>query len=321
MPLSQQLLPRRDEQVDPSVVKAIDTGRYDVDGADILTFGLDMTCNLSCPSCRKERIVEKVSQATEKTRAIEEKLYPLLPSVKRLHINPAGELFASKPARRLLELIDDERCPNLILNIISNGTLFDETEWNRYPGIHGKVWTVRISTDAATKPTFEKLRRLGNYDVFLENARFLGSLRRSGRIGMLRFSFTYQVDNFREMIDFVEFVKSVGGDYALFERLHNNYRTFSDADFRQKEVHRRDHPLHADFIRIVNDPVFRDTKSVLHDFEFPGREKTVEEVSGARQRDVELRQRLEAFCNERKVAVPSDHYRQLDELSAFGVNS
>ena len=59
-------------------------------------------------------------------------MLPLLPSLKILHINPAGELFVSRPSRKLLELITDERCPDLVLDIISNGTLFSEGEWNKF---------------------------------------------------------------------------------------------------------------------------------------------------------------------------------------------
>src|ERR1700728_1507875 len=108
--MSQGLLPTRKEVTNPRVIRALASEKYDVDGVDVINFGLDLTCNLACPSCRTRRIVEKMSETAEKTRAVEEKLYPLLPQVKLLHINPAGELFASKPSRRLLELIDGERC-------------------------------------------------------------------------------------------------------------------------------------------------------------------------------------------------------------------
>src|SRR5262249_28589796 len=162
----------------------------------------------SCPSCRTHRIVEKRSASMEKARAVEEKLIGLLPRTKVLHTNPAGEIFASKPSRKLLKLINDERCPDLRLSIISNGTLFSEEEWNKFPGIHNKIRYIRISVDAARKESFEKLRRLGRYEPFLENMRFLRQLRRSGIIPQLKFSFTYQVDNFREMPEFVDFCES-----------------------------------------------------------------------------------------------------------------
>ena len=274
--LNQDRLQRRERLTDPRIAQAVASGRFEVEGVDSLTFGLDLTCNLSCPSCRTDRIIEKPSEANEKAQAVETKLYPLLPTVKVLHINPSGELFASKPSRRVLELIDDERCPDLFLEIISNGTLFTEREWNRYPNIHDKVWSVRISTDAATKDTFEKLRRLGRYEIFMENMKFLSRLRSSGRIGLLYFSFTYQLDNFREMRDFAAFTSSMNGDFAIFERLQN-MGAFSEEDFRQKAVHRPEHPLYNDFLAAIDHPMFRDARRVIHDFDFLGHQRPTDE--------------------------------------------
>src|SRR5262249_719980 len=161
-------------------------------------------------------------------------------------INPAGELFVSKPSRKLLELINDQRCPDLRLDIISNGTLFSREEWAKFPGIHNKIRSVRISIDAATKETFEKLQRLGKYDVFVRNLQFLRELRDRGVIPRLWFSFTYQLENFREMKAFVHFCNEMHADYAIFERLQN--LVFSHEEFRQKAVHYPDHPLYSEFI-------------------------------------------------------------------------
>jgi MoaA/NifB/PqqE/SkfB family radical SAM enzyme len=241
-----------------------------MEGVDYLTFGFDQTCNLSCPSCRTHRIVEKTSASIEKARAVEEKLVDLLPTVKVLHINPAGEMLSSKPSRKLLELIDDERCPDLVLDIISNGTLFNEEEWNKFPGIHDKIRSVRISIDAARKETFEKLRRLGRYEPFVENMRFLSRLRAAGIIPQLKFSFTYQLDNFREMPEFVEFCASMNADFAIFERLQNI--AFSANEYRAKAVHYPDHPLYAEFLGVVGNPIFASPR-VWHDFDYVGAAK------------------------------------------------
>jgi hypothetical protein len=275
--MAQDTLPTRDQLSRPRTRDAVARGDFHRDGIDELMFAFDQTCNLSCPSCRTHRIVEKMSESIDKARAVEQKLLPLLPTVRVLHINPAGELFASKPSRKLLELIDDERCPDLVLAIISNGTLFSEEEWNKFPGIHGKVYSVRISIDAASKETFEKLRRLGKHDVFLENMRFLSRLRSSGGITQLKFSFTYQLDNFREMPAFVGFCSEMNADLAIFERLQNI--AFTHEEFRQKAVHYPDHPLYAEFIEVVRNPVFR-TQRVWHDFDYPG----VENMSGEEAR-------------------------------------
>ena len=263
-------MPIAEELVWPATRRAVAERDFRRDGIDDLTFGFDQTCNLSCPSCRTHRIVEKVSASVEKARAVEEKLVGLLPTVRTLHINPAGEMLASKPSRKLLELIDDERCPNLVLDVISNGTLFTEEEWNKFPGIHNKVRSIRISIDAARKDTFEKLRRLGRYEPFVENMRFLSRLRAAGTVPQLKFSFTYQLDNFREMPEFVDFCASMNCDFAIFERLQNI--AFSIDEFRSKAVHLPEHRLHADFLAVVSNPIFGDLR-VWHDFDYEGAAK------------------------------------------------
>ena len=295
--MAQGSLPRREDLLHQRTRKAVAEQNYRLEGVDEIMFAFDQTCNLSCPSCRTHRITEKASQTTEKVRAVEEKLLPLLPNLRILHINPAGELFGSRPSRKLLELINDERCPELVLDIISNGTLFTEEEWNKFPGIHNKVRSVRISIDAACKETFEKLRRLGKYDVFVANMRFLSRLRGSGILPQLKFSFTYQVDNFREMSAFVAFCDEMLADFAIFERLQNI--AFSHEEYKQKAVHYPDHPLYGEFIEVIRDPVFRQ-KRVWHDFDYPG----VENMSGE-----EARQRLSEVQS-------IDNIKELRRLSA-----
>jgi tetratricopeptide (TPR) repeat protein len=282
----QGTLPTAEELEKPATRNAVANRNYRMEGIDYLTFGFDQTCNLSCPSCRTHRIVEKVSASIEKARAVEEKLVDLLPTVRILHINPAGELFGSKPSRKLLELIDDERCPDLRLDIISNGTLFSEEEWNKFSGIHNKVRSIRISIDAASKETFEKLRRLSHYEPFVENMRFLSRLRATDIIPQLKFSFTYQLDNFREMPEFVDFCASMNADYAIFERLQNI--VFSWDEFRQKAVHYPDHPLYGEFLGIISSPIFASPR-VWHDFDYEGAAKMTSD---------EARKRL-------KTALPS----------------
>jgi tetratricopeptide (TPR) repeat protein len=283
--MAQDALPRREELDRPRTRKAVAEKNYRLDGVDQLMFAFDQTCNLACPSCRTHVITEKVSQSLEKARAVEEKLLPLLPSVRTLHINPAGELFGSKPSRKLLEMINDERCPELRLDIISNGTLFSREEWNKFPGIHNKVRSVRISIDAACKETFEKLRRLGKYDVFLKNMRFLRELRLSGTLPQLKFSFTYQLDNFREMKAFVAFCDEMHADFAIFERLQNI--AFTEDEYRRKAVHHPEHPLYAEFIEVIKDPVFR-TKRVWHDFDYDGVDNLSREEARNRISSVEV---------------------------------
>src|SRR5262249_9709836 len=113
----------------------------------------------------------------------------------------------------------------------------------------------------------------------LKNVRFLSDLRASGAIPSLNFSFTYQLDNFREMRAFVEFVQEMNGDFAIFERLLNV--TFTHEEYRRKAVHYPDHPLYEEFLDVIRDPIFC-TWGVWHDFEYPGVENLA--VDAAKRR-------------------------------------
>jgi hypothetical protein len=110
--------------------------------------------------------------------------------------------------------------------------------------------------------------------VFVRNLQFLRELRDSGVIPRLWFSFTYQLENFREMKAFVHFCNEMHADYAIFERLQN--LVFSHEEFRQKAVHYPDHPLYSEFIEVVKDPIFR-SRRVWHDFDYDGMDNMTRE--------------------------------------------
>ena len=272
--LIQGCLPDKAEVKDSVLRAAIDQNKLEVDEVDQILFAFDQSCNLSCPSCRRERIIEKPSLNQAKAEVVEKKLLPLLKNLKTLDINPAGEVFLSKPSRRILEMVSRDACPDLQIHIISNGTLFTEKEWLKFPNLKGMIFSIRISTDAATKATFESLRRLALWEPFLENMQFLARLRESGDIPQLKFSFTYQLDNFREMIPFVEFAKGFNCDFVIFERLQN-LGAFTWQEFRERAVHLSDHPLHEEFLTIVGNPIFAEP-AVWHDFDWDGAAKASE---------------------------------------------
>ena len=73
-------------------------------------------------------------------------------------------------------------------------------------------------------------------------------------VPQLKFSFTYQLDNFLEMSEFVDFCAEMNCDFAIFERLQNI--CFPVDEYRAKAVHFPDHPLHAEFLGVVANPIF-----------------------------------------------------------------
>ena len=96
----------------------------------------------------------------------------------------------------------------------------------------------------------------------------------------MKFSFTYQLGNFREMAAFVDFAKSFNCDFVIFERLQN-LGAFTWEEFRERAVHLSEHPLHDEFLTIVSNPTFGQ-QAVWHDFEWEGAAKLPEAEARAR---------------------------------------
>jgi Iron-sulfur cluster-binding domain len=250
--LSGGRLPKKaDNPPSPHVRRALGDGTLRFDRPRTVLLAFDQTCNLSCPSCRAQVITEKSQMQARKEELIETSIMPLLRKASILNINPAGEIFVSRPLRRLLSKLNRTDFPDLKLQIISNGTLFSRREWDKFAGIHDMVHYVRISTDGATKETFEKLRRGAVWDEFIENVNFLAELLKERVIQELWFSFTYQVGNFREMPAFVDMCANLApGSRILFEKLEN-WGTFSAQEYESMAVHLTGHPLHDDFLSVI----------------------------------------------------------------------
>jgi MoaA/NifB/PqqE/SkfB family radical SAM enzyme len=235
---------------------AVDTGQLVFDYPSMMILAFDESCNLSCPSCRCQVISEKGELQTIKEGLITESIMPILKRTKTLHLNAAGELMVSRPLRRLLSKLNRQDFPELRIDIITNGTLFTSKEWEKFPNIHDMVEYVRVSTDAASKDTFEKLRRGGKWEPFMENMRFLAGLRKSGVINHLGFSMTYQIDNFREMADFVDMCHALDPEsYVIFEKLEKMALTAEE--YAAMAVHHPLHPLHEAFLEITRQPKFK----------------------------------------------------------------
>lgn len=252
--ISGQQLPGKEEVLGDNAKRAVATGELTYESPSFVLLAFDQSCNLSCPSCRSHVITEKIGMQTLKEKLVEESIMPMLKGAKILNINPAGEIFVSRPLRRLLSRLNSRDFPDLKIEFITNGTLFTKREWERFPGIHDMVTRVRVSTDGATKETFEKLRRLAVWEPFIDNMRFLAELRQNGVISDLMFSFTYQKDNFREMPLFVDVTRDIDpGSIVIFEKLEN-WGTFASAEYIEKAVHRPEHALHEEFLSIIRQP-------------------------------------------------------------------
>lgn len=223
---------------------------FEVPGPSHVTYCFDRTCNLSCPSCRTEIEMVKGKERDRLYDITERTIAPAMKTAKRVMVNPSGELFVSRPSRRLLEQLAKPGYDHVMVDIITNGTVCDRAEWDKFSHLYGRLGIIRVSLDAARKETFERLRRGAHHETVVGNLKNLQRMKQERLFQTFFVSFTYQRDNFREMEEFVEFACGLDVSSVLFERLQNVGAYTSD-EYYERAVHLVDHPLHGDFLAIA----------------------------------------------------------------------
>lgn len=210
----------------------------------------DFTCNLSCPSCRNQVIKnspEEVARLELLGIKIKNNLFGV-PTDRAITmtLSTSGELFASPMLLRFLSEIDQNNFPNLSLNIQTNG-LLAQKNWHKLTGLEKKIKKITVSIDAATKPTYERLRRGGQWEDLQNAMQFFQKVKKE--IGcQLVTRMVVQRDNFVEIPAFYDFSKSYQADLIEYTKVLN-WGTWTPQDFLQIDVAHVEHP---EFINLAS---------------------------------------------------------------------
>lgn len=180
----------------------------------------DWRCNLRCVMCSTtlyytENAPEMfVAEITDK---IFDELSKNVHWVKRIFLSGYGDPFAIK---RHLEFMQytTKTFPNLEIELLTNGLLLTPRMWETIK--HNKFFTIRVSVDATTRETYERIRKHGHWDTLLDNLRFLGMLRRSQVIPSFEINMTVMRDNYHEVYDFLRFGEELGCDCIGLQVIH-----------------------------------------------------------------------------------------------------
>lgn len=255
-------LPKNEEVQNPRHREIIDNGITRIeDGPLTVNMSYDRSCNLSCPSCRKEMVVLK-GKSRERAEIIHRRVIDgALEQAERLIITGSGDPFGSKLFFSFLREFDAAAHPRLKISLSSNGLLFTSKTWEAI--CHTAIDRVDISVDAAEPLTY-LLNRGGDYEVLVENLHFIGELRRSGKLESFELHFVVQANNFRQMKDFVQLGLDVAADHICFKQLVN-WGTFSEEEYLSRAVQLDAHPLHEEFVSSLSDPLFRLEQVYMHD--------------------------------------------------------
>lgn len=234
------------------------TGKCDLNsGPGHLSLNYDNTCNLHCRSCRtkvKSLDVEQTGRLLRFQDSLLESEF--FRGVRRIVATGAGEPFASKVFMELFQKLDQARYPELKITIRSNGILLTPSAWEQIRRAHYAIDAILISVDAATKETYQILRRGGDFGHLMVNLKFLAAIKQTYKF-KLGLNFVVQETNFEEMPLFVKLGRQLNCDEITFTQLMN-LGTFPPEEFRRLAVHQPEHPRFPELKRILGQPIFRE---------------------------------------------------------------
>jgi MoaA/NifB/PqqE/SkfB family radical SAM enzyme len=216
-----------------------------------LVMNFDRTCNYKCPSCRVDLIVENSKGIKRVEKTIEEIDNYYSKDVRTLYITGSGDPFVSVGFRNYLRNFNPKKYPKLgSIHLHTNASMWNKEMWDSMPNIHKFVKSCEISIDAGTKDTYENKTRLGgNWENLLNNLRFISELPNIS----VKTSFVVQDSNYMEMETFYDLMYSIFRKKAnVFFGKITNWGTFSEGEFKLKQVWDIEHPEHQLFKKEFN---------------------------------------------------------------------
>jgi len=227
-----------------------------------INFALDPSCNLTCPSCRKEFIFVSEGPEYERRIRIADHLAMLIEKHDhwiKFSLSGDGDPFASLIYRHLLTKLDltSKDQSDVEIEIITNGILA-KAHWHKMSGVHKNVIRFKISFDAGSESVYNITRRGGDWNKLLTNARYMAKWKQKSYSSMaLVANFVVQADNYRDMVEYVKICNDIGFDEINFQKI-TDWGTFDN--FSKHAVWQNTHPEYNEFLKFLNDPVLNNKK-------------------------------------------------------------
>lgn len=244
---------------DPLLKRIVEEQLVEVPLPRQVNAAFDRSCNLSCPTCRTEHIIEREAapEIRKLLRVVDESL---LPGAEKLYVSGSGDAFGSPFFLEWLRNLDVSDKPQLVIHLHTNAQLWTPAIWAKLPpGVRNIIRTTEISIDAASERTYALNRRGGSWSKLLSNLEFISKLRASGPLLMLKIHMLVQENNFDEMPAFVELGSRIGADHIYFSHLVN-WGTFSKAEYERRSIHLPGHPRHGELQAQLAHPSLQDPR-------------------------------------------------------------
>jgi organic radical activating enzyme len=204
-----------------------------------ISVNIDDSCNLSCPSCRKNMVMITQGKEFDQRLAQVNHLIELLEKFDHAcHITMTGngDPLASAIMRPLIHQYRPRH--NHTIRLFTNGLLLKKQLADAT--IVNNITQFFISLDAGSAEVYEQVRRPGKFDMLISNLDFLRELVDQTQATVL-LKFVLQQDNYNDMENFVNLCM-----HYKFSGVINRLEDWGTwDDFTQKDVVGNQlHPLH-----------------------------------------------------------------------------
>jgi hypothetical protein len=172
-----------------------------------LVFGIDDSCNLYCPSCRRDQrmhtngpLFDKKLNAVNHTVKLLEAFDP------KIHIVLAcsGDPLASHIYRPLIQSYNSK--PSQTFTLFTNGLLLKKQL--EKTSILNSITRYQISIDAGSADVYSQVRYGGNWNILMENLEFLANNKRPNANVLL--FYVLQQKNYRDVFNFAKVCEQFG---------------------------------------------------------------------------------------------------------------
>ena len=208
-----------------------------------LRLAIDDSCNLRCPSCRKQLIFHKEGSAYNLGIKLADKINEWLYDYKhpiQVHIGSDGDPFASHVYRHFMDQTPER--DNIKYSILTNALMLKEFA-PRVPYVIRNLNELGVSIDGATKDTYEKLRLGGRWEKINENLEYISELKDKHGFRFIM-HYVVQKDNYHEMEDIVMLGEKYNADRVWFSRIQD-WNTWNN--FKEYNIFDVQHPQHSDY--------------------------------------------------------------------------
>jgi organic radical activating enzyme len=162
---------------------------------------IDPSCNLACPSCRKDSIMVTSGDVYQRRLAEVEHVVALLERFDqptRIVMSGNGDPLASAIMRPLIEKFQPR--DNQRIRLFTNGLLLEKQLADST--ILNSIDHFMLSIDAGSEQVYENVRRPGKFNVLLRNLAWLKTL--NCRVSL---NFVLQQANWHDLENFVQLAK------------------------------------------------------------------------------------------------------------------